>query len=143
VKKGTWLLLGWLLTNEETGRGRRGLAAVTHGGEGGVRRSVAAAADRQRPGAGGRTGRVGGHPKQGMPGWLPGGVSSTVLGDWIYFEFKFQPISNQFQIVSNFGWPKKDLPELKKFKTKYGYECFKERNNVLHRNFFRFEMDFE
>jgi hypothetical protein len=51
-----------------------------------------------------------------MPGWLPGGVSSTVLGDWIYFEFKFQPISNQFQIVSNFGWPKKDLPELKKFK---------------------------
>jgi hypothetical protein len=81
VKKGTWLLLGWLLTNEETGRGRRGLAAVTHGGEGGVRRSVAAAADRQRPGAGGRMGRVGGHPKQGMPGWLPGGVSSTVLGD--------------------------------------------------------------
>jgi hypothetical protein len=32
---------------------------------------------------------------------------------------------------------------LDKFKIKYGYEGFEDRNNFLHRNFSRFEMDFE
>jgi hypothetical protein len=32
---------------------------------------------------------------------------------------------------------------LKKFKIKYEIEGFEERNNFLHRNFFRFEFDFE
>jgi hypothetical protein len=32
---------------------------------------------------------------------------------------------------------------LDKFKIKYGYERFEDRNNFLHRNFSRFEMDFE
>jgi hypothetical protein len=32
---------------------------------------------------------------------------------------------------------------LEKFKIKYGYEGFEDRNNFLHRNFSRFEMDFE
>jgi hypothetical protein len=29
------------------------------------------------------------------------------------------------------------------FEIKYGFEGFNERNNFLHRNFFRFEVDFE
>jgi hypothetical protein len=35
-----------------------------------------------------------------------------------------------------------DLHVVKKFEIKYGYEGFEERNNFLHQNFFRFEMDF-
>jgi hypothetical protein len=47
---------------------------------GGVRRSIAVAAGRQRPRAGGRAWRVVGHPKQGTLGWVIGGVSTTVRG---------------------------------------------------------------
>jgi hypothetical protein len=36
-----------------------------------------------------------------------------------------------------------DLPSPKKFEIKYGCEWFEEGNNFLHRNFFRFKMDFE
>jgi hypothetical protein len=32
---------------------------------------------------------------------------------------------------------------LDKFKIKYGYEGFEDRNNFLHMNFSRFKMDFE
>jgi hypothetical protein len=38
---------------------------------------------------------------------------------------------------------KKGLPELKKFKIKYGFDGFAERNNFLYMNFFRLEMGFE
>jgi hypothetical protein len=38
--------------------------------------------------------------------------------------------------------PKKDLPELKKFEIKYVCEGVEEMNNFIHRNFSRFEMDF-
>jgi hypothetical protein len=38
--------------------------------------------------------------------------------------------------------PKRTFPSLKN-ETKYGCECFEERNNFLHRNFFRSEMNFE
>jgi hypothetical protein len=67
---------------------------------------------------------VGSRPKQGTQGWLPGGVLETARGGGgrIYFEFKFQSISNQIQIISNFGQPQKDLSDLKKFETKYGFE---------------------
>jgi hypothetical protein len=37
---------------------------------------------------------------------------------------------------------KTDLRVVKKFEIKYGYEGFEERNNFLHQNLFRFEMDF-
>jgi hypothetical protein len=43
----------------------------------------------------------------------------------------------------NFDLFKKDSPELKIFEIKYGCEGFEERNNFIHRNFFRFEMDSE
>jgi hypothetical protein len=51
--------------------------------------------------------------------------------------------SNKVQIVSNFDQSKKDFPKLKFFKIKYGCEYFEERNNFLHRNFFRLGMDFK
>jgi hypothetical protein len=51
--------------------------------------------------------------------------------------------SNSIQIVPMFDRPKKDIPELKKFEIKYGFELCEERNNFIHRNFFRFEIKFE
>jgi hypothetical protein len=38
---------------------------------------------------------------------------------------------------------KLDHTGIKKFEIKYGFEGFGERNNFLHMNFSRFEMDFE
>jgi hypothetical protein len=35
------------------------------------------------------------------------------------------------------------LPVLRKIEIKFGLEGFEERNNFLHRNFFRFRVDFE
>jgi hypothetical protein len=39
--------------------------------------------------------------------------------------------------------PKRIFPSSKKFEIKYDFERFEEGNNLLHRNFFKFEMDFE
>jgi hypothetical protein len=50
--------------------------------------------------------------------------------------------SKEIQILSNFDQSKNDLPKLKKFEIKYGYEGFEESNNFLDSNFFRFETDF-
>jgi hypothetical protein len=38
---------------------------------------------------------------------------------------------------------KQDFTGIKKIEIKYGFEGFGERNNFLHMNFSRFEMDFE
>jgi hypothetical protein len=43
----------------------------------------------------------------------------------------------------NFIQSKQDLPEIEKFEIKYGFEGFDERNNFLHMNVSRFEMDFK
>jgi hypothetical protein len=48
---------------------------------------------------------------------------------------------NSNQTRSNFILSKLDLHNLKKFETKYCFEGFDERNNFLHRNLSRFEMD--
>jgi hypothetical protein len=48
-----------------------------------------------------------------------------------------------FQTHSNLIWSKQDLPVLQKFEIKYVFGGFDERNNFLHMNFSRFEMDFE
>jgi hypothetical protein len=60
-----------------------------------------------------------------------------------------------FELDSNFKWiqliskcckierSKRDLPWLKKFEIKYGFESSEGRNKFLHRNFFRFEMELE
>jgi hypothetical protein len=39
--------------------------------------------------------------------------------------------------------PKRTFPSSKKIEIKYGCEGFEERNNLLHRNFIRYEMDFK
>jgi hypothetical protein len=51
--------------------------------------------------------------------------------------------SNSIQIIPIFNRTKKDIPKLKKIEIKYDFERFEEGNNLLHRNFFKFEMDFE
>jgi hypothetical protein len=61
----------------------------------------------------------------------------------ILSKIKFQTDSNHIQILSNFDSSKKDPPELEKFEIKYFCEGFKEGNNFLHRNIFRFEMIFK
>jgi hypothetical protein len=38
---------------------------------------------------------------------------------------------------------KDGLLVLENFQVKYGIEGFEERDNFIHRNFFRFELDFE
>jgi hypothetical protein len=43
----------------------------------------------------------------------------------------------------NFNQSKNDLTLLRKKKIKYGFEGFVEMNNFLHRNFFKFRVDFE
>jgi hypothetical protein len=48
---------------------------------------------------------------------------------------------NDFKNCSNFDQSKKEIPDLQKFGIKYGFEEFRGRNNFLHINFFRFEMD--
>jgi hypothetical protein len=53
---------------------------------------------------------------------------------------------NVFKLVqkySNLIRPKINLLDPQKFELKYGFEGFDERNNFLHRNFSRFEMDFK
>jgi hypothetical protein len=52
-------------------------------------------------------------------------------------------IFKRFQKSFNFHLSKKDIPELKKFEIKYGFEGFDGRNNFLYRNFFRFKVDVE
>jgi hypothetical protein len=73
----------------------------------------------------------------------PTGSHSAGQRRQIRFEIEFQTNSNQIQILSNFDRSKKDLPWLKKIEVKYGCEGFEERNNFLHRNFYRLEMDFK
>jgi hypothetical protein len=62
-------------------------------------------------------------------------------GGFIPIQTKFKRI--QIQFVSKFYRPKKDLPNLENFGTKYGFEDIEKINNFLHRNYFRFEMCFE
>jgi hypothetical protein len=70
---------------------------------------------------------------------LTGGAIRHIAG-WRWFKFN----SNlKFKCNSNFDPIKKDLPALKNFEIKYGYEGFEERNNFLHRNFSRFRTDFK
>jgi hypothetical protein len=54
-------------------------------------------------------------------------------------QVKFEII----QILSNLVRIKTSLPELENFEIKYAFGGFEEMNNFLHRNFIRFEMNFE
>jgi hypothetical protein len=52
-------------------------------------------------------------------------------------------IQIQFKSFQSLTEPKRIFPSSKKFEIKYDFERFEEGNNLLHRNFFKFEMDFE
>jgi hypothetical protein len=52
-------------------------------------------------------------------------------------------MKSKFSIDLNLKRSKAYLPELTKFQLKYCGEVFDVGNNFLHRNFSRFEMDFE
>jgi hypothetical protein len=98
-----------------------------------------AAVGRQQPKAGGRKWVVHLVTSRGGGGTLTGGASATVTsGDIeILIRIRIQTDSNSFK----FDRSKKDLPKLKKFEINYGCEGIEERNNIIHRNFSRFEMD--
>jgi hypothetical protein len=73
-------------------------------------------------------------------GWQVGPWHSP--GRWIQSEFESVQMSlndfKPFQINSKLFRSKQDIPELKIFELKYGCEGLEERNNFLHRNFYRF-----
>jgi hypothetical protein len=52
-------------------------------------------------------------------------------------------LNSNFKPVLTLTNPKKDLPGFGKFEIKYGFEGFEERNNFLHRNIFKFKVNFE
>jgi hypothetical protein len=73
-----------------------------------------------------------------------GGGATTVP----QFQYRFKPgklIQTCSNILKKFkpSSIQKGLPEVEIFEIKYGCYGFEERNNFLHRNFSRFEMDFE
>jgi hypothetical protein len=78
------------------------------------------------------------------PGGGGGAMLSEVGEAWAglkaHWHFLIiQNNSNEFELF----WLKSELPVLENFKIKYEFEVFEERNNFLHRNFFRFKLDFE
>jgi hypothetical protein len=78
---------------------------------------------------------------QGADKWALGTMKSggDFLLVWIQNLNKFKLV----QILSKFDRPKNDISELEKFEIKYGCEGLEEGNNFLHRNFFKFEIDFK
>jgi hypothetical protein len=73
------------------------------------------------------------------------GVTTIVWGGAVKFILnsnsnRFQIKFKSFQTLAN---PKRTFLSSKKIEIKYGCEIFEERNNFLHRNFFRFKTDFE
>jgi hypothetical protein len=124
-----------------SGRGKKkgvpdGVHAVREGGRGG------GSSGRHPPGAGGG-GWCGTREEWGTNVWDPsivlGGRVKPSLNPFKWSNFN----SNNFQIHSNVDRSKHDLHKLEKFERKYDFEWFEERNNFLHRNFFRFEVNFE
>jgi hypothetical protein len=67
-------------------------------------------------------------------GWLLGRPDV----DRSFFDL-FNKISNGIDLIQS----KDGLHELENFQIKYGCEGFEEKNNILHQNFFRFEIDLE
>jgi hypothetical protein len=58
---------------------------------------------------------------------------------WTVVFYNYSKIFKQFELI----WLKGGLPMLEKIKIKYGIEGLEERNDFLHRNFFRFEVKFK
>jgi hypothetical protein len=78
--------------------------------------------------SGTRIGEAGGSLTCGPHATVPSGAVQTSLNPI--------QISNEFKLFQNppkFGRSKNDLPEIKKFEIKYGFEDLKKVNNFLHR----------
>jgi hypothetical protein len=123
---------------------------VPHGeeGGGGVRPRLTGgtpAGSGLRPTVPRRAARAHAHSDRGRVGTdrCPPSAQCGATVEWVLNRIQnlngFKLISNP----SNFTQFKKDLPLLRKFEIKYGCEGFQERKNFLHRNFFRFKMDFK
>jgi 4-amino-4-deoxy-L-arabinose transferase-like glycosyltransferase len=105
---------------------------VARGGEGGPATVVAGGTPRRSRGKGVQ--HLWAAVGLAVLGWLP----------WAHLDEQcLFLINSNFQTNSNLQWFKTHLLLLKNFQIKYGFERFEERNNFLHRNFFRFEMDFK
>jgi hypothetical protein len=123
----------------EAPRGGKGTQGGGGGGDSGVAR------DWQRPGHGG----IGWAVLRRTVGINRGG--RRVIDRWVlcYSDGRHWLIliQNQIQIqiksLQSFTDSKMHLPELKQFEIKYGCEVFEERNNFIHRSFFKLEMDFK
>jgi hypothetical protein len=61
-------------------------------------------------------------------------------------RFEYISNSNEFKLLQNlsyFDQSKNGLPQPKKFEIKYSFEDLEKMNNSLHRNSFRFVMEFK
>jgi hypothetical protein len=118
-----------------TEEGRRARHDVAGGGRGPGPDRRPAAAQLRRSWVAARTGDVGEADQ-----WAP--PHCRVVN-----QFKpsksIQTRSNLIQIISNLIHYRKGLPKLGKIEIKYGFEEFEERNNFVHRNFFKLQVDFE
>jgi hypothetical protein len=97
-------------------------------------------------GAEGRKGGDGGgraflwHGEDMGADWSPPPLPTAVLGGADQTRLtKFKLFENPL----NFERSNKYFPLLRKIQIKYGFEDFEDMDNFLHRNFFRFELDFD
>jgi hypothetical protein len=74
----------------------------------------------------------------GDNGWRAGPAVKRVL-NWIQNLNRFKFLSNPFKIYPI----QKGSSPAQKIEIKYCVEGFEEGNNFLHRNFFKFKVDFE
>jgi hypothetical protein len=88
---------------------------------------------------------MGWHQNWGGRGdWRVGVLTTVRSSDGLKFDSNSNSNGfKQIQTVSKFDRPKRDLPKIKKIEIKYSCEGFEERNIFLHRNFFKFEINFE
>jgi hypothetical protein len=75
----------------------------------------------------------------GSGGTMLVGAGQTVFKPFQNSLSRFKQTLNH----SNFNRSKKDLPELENFGLKYDSEDLEKVNNFVHRNFFRFRMNFK
>jgi hypothetical protein len=115
---------------EEGGPGsRQGARPVESGGVG-----------QARAGGGFRTGKNRGG-RDTADRWGPVTVQAIKIKSNRFKTIQMNLNSNQTR--SNFILFKLDLYKLEKFEIKYCFKGFDERNNFLHRNLSRFQMDFK
>jgi hypothetical protein len=122
-------------SNEGGGSAHRGASASGEAEEG-FRRRRSSAATRLRWAVVRNRGCMWGRGYGHVGHCVPNRVGQSEMNSDIS---KYSKKSNGFKLIRL----KDGLPLLEKSQIKYGIEGFEERNNFLHRNFFRFKLDFE